>query len=279
MARIENVNIDGTDYDVGKIASTSNLGVVQIGDGLSITSAGVLSATSSGGDKTFFGRCSTAADTSEKVVSIWSGGTFTDADLVDGTRLFVLFTNMNSSSTATLKVDNGTAKGAHYQGSTISVSGAWRGNDLVEFVFGHDVWNISSVTDAGETIRGIVRLSAATNSTSGANQGIAATPSAVKAAYDLAASKGSGTITAVQANGTNVATSGTANIPAASTSAYGVTQLSSSTSSTSTTLAATPSAVKSAYDLANGKVSITLSTTDIGQGASLAANTLYGVYE
>lgn len=62
-----------------------------------------------------------------------------------------------------------------------------------------------------------------------------------------------GTITAVQANGTNVATSGTANIPSATTSRYGVTQLSSATNSTSTTLAATPSAVKAAYDLANGK--------------------------
>lgn len=45
MARIENVNIDGTDYDVGKIATTSSLGVVQVGSGLSITNAGVLSAT------------------------------------------------------------------------------------------------------------------------------------------------------------------------------------------------------------------------------------------
>ena len=62
-----------------------------------------------------------------------------------------------------------------------------------------------------------------------------------------------GTITKVQANGTDVASSGTANIPAASTSAYGVTKLSSATNSTSTSLAATASAVKSAYDLANGK--------------------------
>lgn len=70
--------------------------------------------------------------------------------------------------------------------------------------------------------------------------------------YDIKdQSAGAGTITAVQVNGTNVATSGTANIPAASTSAYGVTKLNSSTSSTSTTEAATPSAVKSAYDLAN----------------------------
>ena len=60
-----------------------------------------------------------------------------------------------------------------------------------------------------------------------------------------------GTITEVKANGTSIATSGVANIPAASTSAYGVTKLTSSTSSTSTTLAATASAVKSAYDLAN----------------------------
>lgn len=60
-----------------------------------------------------------------------------------------------------------------------------------------------------------------------------------------------GTITGVSANGTSIATSGVANIPAASTSAYGVTKLSSSTSSTSTTLAATASAVKVAYDLAN----------------------------
>lgn len=60
-----------------------------------------------------------------------------------------------------------------------------------------------------------------------------------------------GTITGVSANGTSVATSGVANIPAASTSKYGVTKLSSATNSTSTTLAATASAVKSAYDLAN----------------------------
>ena len=67
--------------------------------------------------------------------------------------------------------------------------------------------------------------------------------------------KNAGTITGVSANGTSVATSGVANIPAASTSKYGVTKLSSATNSTSTTLAATPSAVKAAYDLAKGKVS------------------------
>jgi hypothetical protein len=75
--------------------------------------------------------------------------------------------------------------------------------------------------------------------------------------------KNTGTITGVSANGTSVATSGVANIPAASTSKYGVTKLSSSTSSTSTSLAATASAVKSAYDLANGRQVKLVSGTNI----------------
>lgn len=70
-----------------------------------------------------------------------------------------------------------------------------------------------------------------------------------------------GTITGVSANGTSVATSGVADIPAASTSKYGVTKLSSATNSTSTSLAATPSAVKAAYDLAASKASTDVATT------------------
>lgn len=49
MARIEKFNIDDNTYEVGKIASASNLGVVQIGDGLSITEEGVLSSSGGGG--------------------------------------------------------------------------------------------------------------------------------------------------------------------------------------------------------------------------------------
>ena len=60
-----------------------------------------------------------------------------------------------------------------------------------------------------------------------------------------------------------MATSGVANIPAATTSKYGVTKLSSATNSTSTTLAATASAVKSAYDLANGRQEKLVSGTNI----------------
>lgn len=82
-----------------------------------------------------------------------------------------------------------------------------------------------------------------------------------------------GTITGVSANGTSVATSGVANIPAASTSAYGVTKLSSATNSTSTTLAATASAVKAAYDLASGKASMSDVNTAIANAITTTLNT------
>lgn len=86
-------------------------------------------------------------------------------------------------------------------------------------------------------------------------------------------SGGSGTITEVKANGTSIATSGVANIPAASTSAYGVTKLSSATNSTSTTLAATASAVKAAYDLASGKASMSDVNTAIANAITTTLNT------
>lgn len=90
---------------------------------------------------------------------------------------------------------------------------------------------------------------------------------------EISGGGGSGTITEVKANGTSIATSGVANIPAASTSAYGVTKLSSATNSTSTTLAATASAVKAAYDLASGKASMSDVNTAIANAITTTLNT------
>ena len=92
--------------------------------------------------------------------------------------------------------------------------------------------------DASLTAKGFTQLSNATNSTS---ETLAATPKAVKAAYDLA-------------NGKYTAQDAT-------TARKGLVQLSSATNSTSETLAATPKAVKAAYDLANGKYTAQDATT------------------
>ncbi|HFU8452906.1 TPA: tail fiber protein [Escherichia coli] len=96
--------------------------------------------------------------------------------------------------------------------------------------------------DATLTEKGFTQLSSATNSTS---ETLAATPKAVKAAYDLAAGKAPASHTHPWNQITGV--------PSASLTAKGIVQLSSDTNSNSETLAATPRAVKAAYDLAAGK--------------------------
>lgn len=85
--------------------------------------------------------------------------------------------------------------------------------------------------DATLKEKGFTQLSSATDSTS---EALAATPKAVKAAYDLAKGK----YTAQDAT----------------TAQKGIVQLSSATDSVSETLAATPKAVKAANDNANGRV-------------------------
>ena len=107
-------------------------------------------------------------------------------------------------------------------------------------------WNqITGVPAASLTVKGTVQLSSATNSTSETQ---AATPKAVKAVYDLAAGKAPVSHTHPWSQITDV--------PAASLTVKGTVQLSSATNSTSETQAATPKAVKAAYDLAAGKAPV-----------------------
>ncbi|WOZ55945.1 hypothetical protein P44_00024 [Yersinia phage vB_YpM_44] len=96
--------------------------------------------------------------------------------------------------------------------------------------------------DATTARKGIVQLSSATNSDS---ETLAATPKAVKAAYDLAAGKAPSNHTHSWEQITNV--------PVASLTVRGITQLSSATNSTSETLAATSKAVKVVMDETNKK--------------------------
>lgn len=102
-------------------------------------------------------------------------------------------------------------------------------------------WNqITGVPDGTLTQKGIVKLSSATDSTSTTE---AATPSAVKAAMDKANA-------AAPANHTHVWNQ-IIGVPDGTLTQKGIVKLNSATDSTSTTEAATPSAVKAAMDKAN----------------------------
>ncbi|EPM5515020.1 tail fiber protein [Escherichia coli] len=103
--------------------------------------------------------------------------------------------------------------------------------------------------DASLTAKGFVQLSSATNSDS---ETLAATPKAVKAAYDLA-------------NGKYTAQDAT-------TARKGLVQLSSATNSTSETLAATSNAVKAAYDNAEKRLQKAKNGEDISDKDTFTKN-------
>ncbi|HCP0328645.1 TPA: tail fiber protein [Escherichia coli] len=114
---------------------------------------------------------------------------------------------------------------------------------LIEARNHRHTWSqITDIPDGTLTQKGIVKLSNATNSNSMTE---AATPSAVKAAYDLANSKAAGSHTHPWGQITS--------IPDGTLTQKGIVKLNNATNSNSTTEAATPSAVKAAYDLANSK--------------------------
>lgn len=102
-------------------------------------------------------------------------------------------------------------------------------------------WNqITGVPDGTLTQKGIVQLSSATDSTS---EVLAATPKAVKAAMD----KANAAAPASHTHAWNQITG----VPDGTLTQKGIVKLNSATDSTSTTEAATPSAVKAAMDKAN----------------------------
>ena len=159
-----------------------------------------------------YGSCSTAAGTVEKAVTL-AGFT-----LVTGARITVRFTVTNTAANPTLNVNSTGAKPIQYRNAAIS-AGYLAANRVYEFVYDGAAWEL------------VGDINTDTNTTYGA--ATTTTAGLVKV-------------------GTNISVSGgTISVANGSTTKKGVVQLSSATNSTSTTLAATPSAVKAAYDKAS----------------------------
>ena len=94
--------------------------------------------------------------------------------------------------------------------------------------------------------------------------------------YALSGAYGTGNktwVSTLTANGSTAA--GTSTVPTASTSVYGITSLSSATNSSAEDVAATPKAVKSAYDLAAGKSTVAVSNLKTS-GTKIATITIDG---
>lgn len=192
---------------------------------------------------------------------IWHGGNLKKSEFAPAVHTHAIADITNLSTTLAGKSDTGhNHDTVYYTKTNMQTSGQ------ASVHWG----NVTNVTAATTSAAGIVQLNSATNSTSATQ---AATPAAVKAAYDLAASKANASHTHAIADLTDFsitnitsgqflrydgtkwvnATIAATDLPNAALNAKGVVQLSSSVASTSETEAATPKAVKDAYDLAASK--------------------------
>lgn len=124
---------------------------------------------------TYYATSGTAAGTAAKVAITVTSSEFV---LEKGSIVFVKFTYANTASSPTLAVDNAAAKTI-----TNAAGYDWVANEIVGFVYNGTSYEIIDHGKATTTYYGVTKLSSATNSTS---TSLAATPSAVKSAYDLA---------------------------------------------------------------------------------------------
>ena len=128
----------------------------------------------------YYGVCSTSASTQTKTVTI-DGITA----LTTGLEIRVKMTNAQTyNGTPKLNVNSLGAKNIMQHGSTAAVRYQWQAGEIVSLTYDGTYWVLENNSLADTTYFGLTRLSSATNSTL---EDCAATPLAVKTAYDLAA--------------------------------------------------------------------------------------------
>lgn len=175
-------------------------------------------------EKPYFGVCETAAATATKVV------TCDEFRLKKGVHLSVQFTNANTASSPSMNV-NGTGVIAicGVNGYYVSAN-MWTANQMVDFVYNGSWWIALNCLPAHTSQYGVTKLSNSVNSTSAA---LAATPYAVKLAYDRSSwpSISLETALAIAYGGTGATTAATArtNLGITATSLYNGTLSSGST--------------------------------------------------
>lgn len=132
----------------------------------------------------FYGTCTTYASTTPKTVKV-SSNNGVDFSLKPGVLVCILFTKGNDAGTMTLNINSTGAKSVKLFDNLNLNFNSWKTYSYATFLYDGTYWNIVSVSPgkASDTNYGFTKLSTSTSSTS---TSMAATPSAVKSAYDLA---------------------------------------------------------------------------------------------
>lgn len=134
-----------------------------------------IAGISGGSGKAYIGTCDTAQGVPTKVVAC------TDFVLETGATIYVKFTNAHVTSALSLNVNDTGAVTVTNAGEAGGMGALWKAGAVVEFVYDGTNWVMMDHVKATTSYPGIVALS---NSTTSNSETAAATPKAVKAAYD-----------------------------------------------------------------------------------------------
>lgn len=215
------------------------------------------------GSAIFYGTCGTAAATAAKVVECAS---FTSGNLVSGVMVRVKFTNVqNYNGTATLNVNATGAKNITRVGTTTTTRYYWTAGEVVDFVYDGTNWVMSNKGTATTTYYGMTKLATSATSTSTA---LALTPASLN---NLAQDMISGYAA--------YSTSSTYAVGARVRHGYYIYECKTAITTAEAWTESHWTQLDPLQRQIDDKTSITLSTTDLGEGKTLAENTLYGVYE
>lgn len=156
-----------------------------------------ITASSGGAQNIWYGTCSTAGATVAKTVTTTTG----DFVLDTGNMVRVRFNKANTASSPTINVDGTGATAIEALSGTAVAVGEWSNGEVIDFVYDGTSFVMSEGGHATENRYGRTKLSSSTSSTA---TDVAATPSAVKAAYDLADSKSTVSVTQTLQSGTQI---------------------------------------------------------------------------
>lgn len=165
----------GKGLAVGKVSETDE--TFEVAESWDVKVYGMLLAQYilQNGSGLWYGTCSTAAATVAKVV------TCSNFVLKAGAAIAVKFTYTNTAASPTLNVNSTGDIAIMSYGTTAVPTYAWKAGQIVLFVYNGTNWMGITFSHATTTYYGVTKLSSSTSSTSTV---LAATASAVKAAYD-----------------------------------------------------------------------------------------------
>ena len=166
-------------YNLKKPSPEDFVDIADINGNMDAIDEALLECKEEAGAGAVYCTCTAASNEAAKVATVVRG----KFKLEIGVAVDVKFTNTNITSSPTLNVNNTGAKYIKMYGTASVPNYIWQAGAMVHFVYDGTNWIMENTAQASTVYYGVTKLSTSVSSTL---TSMAATPSAVKQAYDKA---------------------------------------------------------------------------------------------